>query len=1028
MRRTIKGEGWVTEAPVTAAEETRSGSRARTERRDKPSAARQGRTTDYGASAAATEAAAAAVPGPEGEKAGERRRPPGAREASPAAASPVLGLLAAGSSSTMDKRVGLAEAVNGDALLNMNIISTMKFPHRYTKEELLDIKEHPQSKQRPSCLSEKYDSEGVWDPEKWHASLYPNSGRTSPVESLKKELDSDRPALIRKIADPRERVKEDELDIVLSPQRRSFGGGCHVTAATGARRSGSPLEKENDCVRVIGGRRIGSGRIISARNFDKDHRSGEKDSRDVRERDRDREYKDKRFRRDYGDSKRLFGERRRNDSYTEEEPEWFSAGPTSQSETIELTGFDDKILEEEHKGRKRTRRRTTSLKEGIECNGGVAEEEELRTTHGQETAADQEVPREMVLPESAPGEFDFNEFFNLDKSVPGLASMIEDVLGEGSVSASRFSRWFSNPSRSGSRSSSLRSTPHEELERLAAHSGVVLSVEEVEAGLKSLKMDQEGKTAAPFMAERTEETLNVADSRHFKDGDMSAFNKLVSTMKASGTLPSQPKVNQTSENPLISPSEMPGQAATKNILQEILGPSPSCRHTSSNVLSTLMGGLEPVPSLLAQRASSPPQPPISQMFPTRAASADYLRHRIPSPVGFGPGTQQLLTDPFQGIRKPVSPAAVTAAQMNALELQQAALEGLSLPHDLAMQMPNFYQPGFGKLQMDKNRDNFRNRQPRMTQSPASLGLRGNASSPPTTAASITSMLSPSFTPTSVIRKMYESKDKSKDEPHAAKLKSNEREEGPRTTEEGLLPSRSTDHVDQENSPSVAPKLASLQRSTCSTPLSQANRCTKEQDYRPKSTGRKTPTMASPVPGNTFLRPIHQVPLVPHVPMVRPAHQLPPGLVQRMLAQGIHPQHLPPLLQAGMIPPGVDLSHLQGVSAPLLGQPCYPLTTAGHPLLNPRSATPLQLAMIQQQLQRSGAGTQGSAVGVQTTPPPVSSRTGLSHMHSQLDHRAAAQRSSSPVGLAKWFGSDVLQQPLPSMPSKVISVDELEYRQ
>jgi len=68
--------------------------------------------------------------------------------------------------------------------------------------------------------------------------------------------------------------------------------------------------------------------------------------------------------REFGDSKRIFGERRRNDSYTEEEPEWFSAGPTSQSETIELTGFDDKILEEDHKGRKRTRRRTASLKEG----------------------------------------------------------------------------------------------------------------------------------------------------------------------------------------------------------------------------------------------------------------------------------------------------------------------------------------------------------------------------------------------------------------------------------------------------------------------------------------------------------------------------------------------------------------------------------------------------------------------------------------------------------------------------------------
>nr|XP_020654745.1 eukaryotic translation initiation factor 4E transporter isoform X2 [Pogona vitticeps] len=978
----------------------------------------------------------------------------------------------------MDKKGVLTEAVNGDTSLDANRIHAMKFPHRYTKEELLDIKERPHSKRRPSCLSEKYDSDGVWDPEKWHASLYPNSGRTSPVEGLKKDLDSDRASLVRRVVDPRERVKEDDLDVVLSPQRRSFGGGCHVTAAVGSRRAGSPLEKESDGVRVIGGRRIGSGRIISARNFDKDHRGGEKDLRDAREtreRDRERDYKDKRFRREYGDSKRMFGERRRNDSYTEEEPEWFSAGPTSQSETIELTGFDDKILEEEHKGRKRTRRRTTSLKEGIECNGGVAEEEELQTVLGQETAADQEVPREMVLPEPAPGEFDFNEFFNLDKSVPGLASMIEDVLGEGSVSASRFSRWFSNPSRSGSRSSSLRSTPHEELERLAGleqgalspgqnsgnyfapipledqsenkvdilemlqkakvdlkpllsslsankeklrestHSGVVLSVEEVEAGLKSLKVDQEGKPAAPLMAEQVEDARGINDSRHVKDGDMSAFNKLVSTMKASGTLPSQPKVNQTLESHLMSPPEMPGQPATKNILQEILGP-PANRTAPSNVLSTLMSGLEPVSSLLGQRAPSPPQPPISQMFPTRAASADYLRHRIPSPVGFGPGSQQLLGDPFQGMRKPLSPAT---AQLSPLELQQAALEGLSLPHDLAMQVSHFYQPGFGKLQMDKTRDGFRNRPQRMARSPASLGPRGNAASPPASAASVTSMLSPSFTPTSVIRKMYESKDKTKDEPNHVKGKGSERDENLRTNEE---------HADQENAPSLGTRLATLQRSACSTPLSQTHRGTKEQDFRPKCTGRKSPNVASPGPGTTFLRPVHQVPLVPHVPMVRPAHQLPPGLVQRMLAQGIHPQHLPPLLQAGMIAPGVDLAHLQGMStASILGQPCYPLPTAGHPLLNPRSGTPLHLAMMQQQLQRSGSSAPGPAVSVQTPPPNVPSRTGLAHMHSQLDPRAG-QRSGSPVGLAKWFGSDVLQQPLPSMPSKVISVDELEYRQ
>ncbi|KAM6377713.1 eukaryotic translation initiation factor 4E transporter isoform 5-T7 [Pluvialis apricaria] len=921
-----------------------------------------------------------------------------------------------------NKRGGITETENGDAFLELNRITT-KYPHRYTKEELLDIKERPYSKQRPSCLSEKYDSDGVWDPEKWHASLYPSSGRTSPAESFKKDLDSDRTSLMRRIVDPRERVKEDDLDVVLSPQRRSFGGGCHVTAAVSSRRAGSPLEKENDGVRVIGGRRIGSGRIISSRNFDKDHRGGEKDirdSRDARDRDRERDYKDKRFRREFGDSKRVFGERRRNDSYTEEEPEWFSAGPTSQSETIELTGFDDKILEEDHKGRKRTRRRTASLKEGIECNGGVAEEDEVQTVLANETPADQEVPREAVLQEPAPGEFDFNEFFNLDKSVPGLASMIEDVLGEGSVSASRFSRWFSNPSRSGSRSSSLRSTPHEELERLAAHSGVVLSVEEVEAGLKGLKVDQEGKIATPFMAEQMEEALNVTGSRQIKkDGDMTAFNKLVSSMKASGTLPSQPKVNQSLESHLMSPPEMPGQPLSKNILQELLGP-PITRPASSNVLSGLIGGLEPAASLLTQRAPSPPIPPV---FPTRAASADYLRHRISSPIGFGQGSQQLLGDPFPGVRKPMSPVA---AQMSPLEIQQAALEGLALPHDLAMQAANFYQHGFGKPQMDKSRDGYRNRQQRVTKSPAP-GHRGNASSPAPT-ASITSMLSPSFTPTSVIRKMYESKEKSKEEPVSGKMKvSDGKDENQRPNEatDNLL-SSSVENADQETLPTLGTKLPALQRSACSTPLTQANRCTKEQDYRPKSTGRKTPTMASPVPGGPFLRPVHQVPLVPHVPIVRPAHQLHPGLVQRMLAQGVHPQHLP-LLQAGMLPPGVDLSHLQGISAPILGQPFYPLPTASHHILNPRSGTPLQLAMMQQQLQRSGGGAQGSPSGAQTTPQNVLSRTGLSHGHTQLDHRPS-QRSGSPIGLAKWFGSDVLQQPLPSMPSKVISVDELEYRQ
>lgn len=93
-------------------------------------------------------------------------------------------------------------------------------------------------------------------------------------------------------SDPRERLKEDDLDVVLSPQRRSFGGGCQGNAALAphARRPISPLEnKENESLRLGGARRIGSGRIIAARAF-------EREARAEKERERERDFKDKRFR------------------------------------------------------------------------------------------------------------------------------------------------------------------------------------------------------------------------------------------------------------------------------------------------------------------------------------------------------------------------------------------------------------------------------------------------------------------------------------------------------------------------------------------------------------------------------------------------------------------------------------------------------------------------------------------------------------------------------------------------------------
>lgn len=101
-----------------------------------------------------------------------------------------------------------------------------------------------------------------------------------------------KPELTLSSLDPRERVKDDDLEVVLSPQRRSFGGGCQVAPTALPRRPISPLEnKENESLRLGGARRIGSGRIIASRVFERDARVDKE-----RERDREREFKDKRFR------------------------------------------------------------------------------------------------------------------------------------------------------------------------------------------------------------------------------------------------------------------------------------------------------------------------------------------------------------------------------------------------------------------------------------------------------------------------------------------------------------------------------------------------------------------------------------------------------------------------------------------------------------------------------------------------------------------------------------------------------------
>jgi hypothetical protein len=123
-------------------------------------------------------------------------------------------------------------------------------------------------------------------------------------------------------------------------------------------------------LREIPSRRIGSGRIMNreresesstgsaGRGWDFNERGGnrisEKDDfssfRGLRERERDERFERRSFGREYerGDKERR-APGNRYGRHKDDEPEWFSGGPTSQHDTIELHGFDESEIKKKKK-------------------------------------------------------------------------------------------------------------------------------------------------------------------------------------------------------------------------------------------------------------------------------------------------------------------------------------------------------------------------------------------------------------------------------------------------------------------------------------------------------------------------------------------------------------------------------------------------------------------------------------------------------------------------------------------------------
>ena len=133
----------------------------------------------------------------------------------------------------------------------------------YSHGLLLELKEHPLARQWPPYLDPAFkNSRGVWDPDRWHLERKrgetPVAGETKDGSDVAKEGKKEKKEKAGLGAEC-----EDLQQLVLSPQRRSFLGGC----SSGAGELEVSLRPEPP-----GSKRVGSGRLIARQE---EERSGQ---------------------------------------------------------------------------------------------------------------------------------------------------------------------------------------------------------------------------------------------------------------------------------------------------------------------------------------------------------------------------------------------------------------------------------------------------------------------------------------------------------------------------------------------------------------------------------------------------------------------------------------------------------------------------------------------------------------------------------------------------------------------------------
>ncbi|XP_052832756.1 eukaryotic translation initiation factor 4E transporter isoform X3 [Octopus bimaculoides] len=324
--------------------------------------------------------------------------------------------------------------------------------HQYSRERLLELKKVPAARSKPLGLSKEfYTSDGVWDPEKWFKAFIA-SPEGSPLtisdgRERRRPLEIDREFIFRRrLSDPKERLRDD--CIVLSPQRRSFGTGCHVTLSGIGRQVSCPPDFKESAQRERT-RRIGSGRIQLEKDYNcrYDNRDDRFERNDSGRGDNFRNNYD---RRDINPRRINTPNRRRNIRRHEDDPapEWFTDGPNSKTDTIELRGFEntgeqaEEDMDEVNMPVVNRKEYLSHINEEDIANISVSERNGSLETN-ESSSPEDSPPSDNVHgtpPQTSPF-FDLDEFFKINIPILG---MMDGGLEETDVTqGSRFSRWFS---------------------------------------------------------------------------------------------------------------------------------------------------------------------------------------------------------------------------------------------------------------------------------------------------------------------------------------------------------------------------------------------------------------------------------------------------------------------------------------------------------------------------------------------------------------------------------------------------------